>query len=133
MLYLPGLVRKPNLGLGVCLGPWAWVLSDAPRTLRPSSLSSHLMIGVLFRDEEGRSRAPEEAGKKVRFYKKKRAVRVRFPILTQGKETQKFQPRGSGWAPEPVPSPPASSLFSQLASWDYTTHTNFIPHAAVTQ
>lgn len=53
------------------------------------------MIGVLFRDEEGRSCAPEEAGKKVQFYKKKRAVRVRFPILTQGKEEiQKFQPRG---------------------------------------
>lgn len=98
----------------------------------PPPPHSHLMIGVLFRDQEGRSCAPEEAGKKVRFYKKKRAVRVRFPILTQGKEeTQKFQPRGSGWAPGPVPSAPASSLFLQLASWDYTTHTNFIPHAAV--
>lgn len=43
MLYLPGLVRKPNSGLGVCLGPWAWVMSGAPRTLTPSSpLLTHI-------------------------------------------------------------------------------------------
>lgn len=62
-------------------------MSGAPRTLPPPPTPhSHLMIGVLFRDQEGQSCAPEEAGKKVQFYKKKRAVRVRFPILTQGKE-----------------------------------------------
>ena len=74
------------------------------------------------------------------LYKNKRAVRIRFPILSQGREgSQKFQPRGSGQAPGPVeshlkhvPRPPfSSSLFLQLANWDYTIRTNFIPHVAV--
>lgn len=81
--------------------------------------------------------ALEEVGKKAEGYKKKHAVRIRFPILSQGsKESQKFQPRGVRIGSRPlnheshlrhVPRTPFSSLFPPLANRDCTRPTRFSP------